>query len=139
VRLASFGAVRVEAHFARTPPDGEWTLVTPSGRTPVTLVSRAPAADERDGTFAAWFEPEDGGVLAAGTLGRVALAGERQAGVVRVPARAVRRVDGAPTVTVRRDGRPEVLPVQVLQCPGADCLVRGALSVEDEVSLEGTP
>lgn len=139
VRIASTGEVRVEAHFSRAPPDGEWTLVTPAGRMPVSLVGRAPAADEHDGTFAAWFEPADGGVLAAGTLGRVSLAGESQAGVVRVPAKAVRRVDGVPTVTVRRGGKPEVLPVQVLQCPGAECLVRGELANDDQVSVEDAP
>lgn len=139
VRLAASGEVRVEAHFSRDPPDGEWTWVSPAGRVPVRLVARAPAADARDGTFAAWFEPLDGGVLAAGTLGRVMLAGERQAGVVRVPAKAVRRVDGVPAVTVRRGGRPEVLPVEVLQCPGAECLVRGTLLADDEVSTGDAP
>ncbi len=139
VRLASTGEVRVEAHFARAPPDGAWSLVSPAGRTPLRLVGRAPAADEHDGTFAAWFEPVDGGALAAGTLGRVSLAAADQLGVVRVPARAVRRVDGVPTVTARRGGQPEVLPVQVLQCPGAECLVRGELRADDEVSIGDTP
>jgi len=139
IRLASTGAVRVEGHFARAPPDGEWTLVTPHGRMPVALVARAPGADEHDGTFAAWFEPLDGGVVPAGTLGRVSLAGESQAGVVRVPAKAVHRVDGVPTVTVRRGGEARVLPVQVLQCPGAECLVRGELEPDDDVSIEDAP
>ncbi|MCC6333553.1 MAG: efflux RND transporter periplasmic adaptor subunit [Myxococcales bacterium] len=137
VRLASTGAIRVEAHFPRAPPDGDWSLVTPLGRFPLSLVARAPTADERDGTFAAWFEPHDGGVVAAGTLGRVSLTGEREAGVVRVPAKAVHRVDGVPTVTVRRGGESTALPVQVLQCPGAECLVRGALVLDDEVAAEG--
>ncbi|MEW5741185.1 MAG: hypothetical protein AB1938_19840, partial [Myxococcota bacterium] len=139
VRLASTGAIRVEAHFSRAPPDGDWTLVTPAGRLPVVLVARAPAADEHDGTFAAWFEPVDGGVVAAGTLGRVSLTGESQAGVVRLPAKAVRRVDGVPTVTSRRGSETKTLPVQVLQCPGAECLVRGDLAPGDEVSVEGAP
>jgi cobalt-zinc-cadmium efflux system membrane fusion protein len=140
VRLASLGTVRIEAHFSRAPPDGEWTLATPGGRLPVALVARAPAADERDGTFTAWFEPMDGGLLAAGTLGRVSLSGESQAGVVRVPARAVRRVEGVPTVTVRSaDSSPRVVPVQVLQCPGAECLVRGEILADDEVSTEAAP
>lgn len=139
VRLAAMGEVRVEAHFSRAPPDGDWTLVSPAGHMPVKLMARAPAADEHDGTFAAWFEPLDGGVLAAGTLGRVSLAGESQAGVVRVPAKAVHRIDGVPTVTVRRGGKPEVLPVQVLQCPGAECLVRGELVADDEVSTGDAP
>lgn len=139
LRLAATGEVRIEAHFSREPPEGEWTLVSPTGRMPVALVARAPAADEHDGTFAAWFEPMDGGTLAAGTMGRVSLAGESQAGVVRVPAKAVHRVDGVPMVTVRRGGKSEALPVQVLQCPGAECLVRGELVADDEVSIEDAP
>ncbi|GMU63538.1 MAG: hypothetical protein AMXMBFR34_53010 [Myxococcaceae bacterium] len=140
VRIASTGSVRVEAHFARAPPDGDWTLATQTGRLPLSLVARAPAADERDGTFSAWFEVADGGTLAAGTLGRVALSGESQAGVVRVPARSVHRVDGLPTVLVRTEGAaPRVVPVQVLQCPGTECLVRGEILAEDEVSTEAAP
>lgn len=139
VRLSSTGSVRVEAHFPRPPPDGDWGFLTPAGRLPLALVGRAPAADERDGTFAAWFEPVDGGVVAAGTLGRVSLEAAGQAGVVRVPAKAVRRVDGAPTVTVRRGGQPQVVPVDVLRCPGDECLVKGALAEGDEVSVEDGP
>lgn len=138
VRLAAPGASRVEAHFPRAPPDGAWTLVTPAGRFPVTLVARAPAADERDGTFAAWFEPVDGRRVPAGTLGRVTLSGESQAGVVRLPAKAVRRLDGVPTVKTRRGGGTQV-PVQVLGCPGAECLVAGALAPDDEVAVEASP
>jgi hypothetical protein len=107
-------------------------LVTPLGRVAVKLVSRAPTADPRDGTFVAWFEPVGAEVPLAGTLGRVTLESQQVADVVRVPARAVHRIGGVPTVTTRDAS----VNVDVLQCGGSDCLVRGALKPGVSVSLE---
>lgn len=131
LQLASAGTVRIEARFPRPPPEGGWTLVTGSGRQPVSLISRAPTADPRDGTFVAWFEAS-GSAPVAGTLGRVTLETQQVADVVRVPARAVHRVGGIPTVMTRDAS----VSVDVLQCGGSDCLVRGALKPGVGVSLE---
>ncbi len=61
----------VAARLSRPAPDGEWRFIAGADVTPVRLVSRAPAADPRDGSFLAWFEAEDSATLTAGTPGRV--------------------------------------------------------------------
>ncbi|MFZ5446642.1 MAG: efflux RND transporter periplasmic adaptor subunit [Myxococcota bacterium] len=127
VQLASAGPVRVEARFAQVVPDGQYDFVGTTGRVPLTLVSRAPIADARDGTYLAWFEP--GGELPAGTLGRVVVRGGGAVAVFRVAAHTIARVDGVATVATKHGP----VPVDVVRCEQLDCLVRGALTTSDEV------
>ncbi len=124
--LSSEGPTRVEARFTHAVPDGKYDFVGAEGSTALALLSRAPGADPRDGTFLAWFEPER--ALQAGSLGRVVLRGSAAGGLFRVPARALFRVEGAAHVETKNGS----VAVEVVRCD-ADCVVRGALKVGDEV------
>lgn len=124
--LSSTAPTRVEARFTHAVPDGEYEFVGHGGSTALALVSRAPGADPRDGTFLAWFEPKR--ELAAGSLGRVVRRGGSDGGLFKVPARALVRVDGAARVETKKGS----VAVEVVRCD-VDCVVRGALSVGDEV------
>lgn len=135
VHVSGGGAVRVEARLGRVAPDGAWALVTATGQVPLRLVGRAPAADPRDGTFLAWFEPEGAAAPPPGTLGRVQLAASGEARLFRVPAAALHRREGAPRVTTRRGE----VPVAVAACEAKDCLVSGALGPDDEVQVGRAP
>ena len=128
LQLASGGPTRVEARFTHAVPEGRYDFIGASGPMALTLVSRSPAADVRDGTFLAWFEPEK--ELPAGTLGRVVLRGGGASGLFRVSARAIQRVAGAAQVETKHGP----VPVEVARCEPVDCLVKGALTVSDEVS-----
>ncbi len=125
--LSSAGPTRVEARFTHAVVDGTYDFVGHDGATALKLVSRAPSADARDGTFLAWFEPAK--ELAAGSLGRVVLRGGAVDAVFRVPARAISRVEGAAFVETKKGQ----VRVEVVRCD-TDCVVRGALAVGDEVS-----
>jgi phage baseplate assembly protein gpV len=127
LQLASAGPVRVEARFAQGVPDGQFDFVGASGKVALTLVSKAPVADPRDGTFLAWFEP--GAELSAGALGRVTVRGGSAGAVFRVAAHAISRSDGAAKVETKHGA----VQVEVVRCEALDCLVRGALTLSDEV------
>jgi membrane fusion protein, heavy metal efflux system len=128
VSLSSAGPTRVEARFTQSVADGHYDFIGAQGTVSLTLLSRAPVADARDGTFLAWFEPAQ--ELPAGSLGRVVLRGSASGDVFRVPARAIQRVDGASRVETKKG----VVVVEVARCEAVDCFVRGGLSVNDEVS-----
>jgi multidrug efflux pump subunit AcrA (membrane-fusion protein) len=128
VTLASEAPTRVEARFATQVGEGTWVFVGAQGTTALTLLSRAPVADARDGTFLAWFEPAQ--PLAAGSLGRVVLRRTTVDTAFRVPARAIQRIDGATRVETKHGA----VAVDVGACEAIDCMVRGALSGTDEVS-----
>ncbi len=130
-QLSSSGPVRVEARFQNQLGEGGGSaeFVAAGQSTPLTLISRAPNADARDGTFLAWFEPNR--PLAAGLLGRVVFHGSTGLEPLRVPAQAIARNAGAATLETRRGP----VNIEVVRCEGADCLVRGALSLDDEVRL----
>jgi len=92
------------------------------------LISRAPGADSRDGTFLAWFTPLR--PLPAGLLGRVAFHGAAGIEAMKVPAKAIVRVEGKTSVETRHGS----VPVEVVRCETRDCFVRGELTPDDEVS-----
>ncbi|MBK7858258.1 MAG: efflux RND transporter periplasmic adaptor subunit [Archangiaceae bacterium] len=126
-QLAGPGPVRVEARFTVPAPEGAAELVAGGESTPLTAIARAPAADPRDGTFLAWFEPVR--PVAAGVLGRVVLHPREGPGLMRVPAEAITRLDGGAQVETRRG----TVAVEVMGCEAVDCVTRGALTVDDEV------
>jgi biotin carboxyl carrier protein len=139
VRLASPGAVRVEARFSKPPPDGTWSFVINGAQAPVRLATRAPAADVRDGTFVAWFDFETEVAVSAGLLGRVEFRGPESSDVFKVPASSPRTADGRSELTVLRDGRELTVDVKVIRCLGAVCVVQGAILPTDEVHEEPAP
>lgn len=136
VTVSGEGPVRIEARFARPPPDGTFAFIAGHTTIPLRLVSRAPTADARDGSSLVWFEPIENTekLPTAGTLGRVTVRGDQpaQAAVVAVPSQALRRTGS--TVTVVTAAGPRV--VDVLNCSDAMCLVRGEVAVGQQVLVE---
>lgn len=130
VFLASGGPVRLEARFAKPAPEGQFEYVGAGVRVPLRMLSRAPMADPKDGSFLAWFEPTSDVALAAGTLGRVRLERGGSPTVFWVPAVAVTRADGGTGLVTRRGP----VSVEVRRCDGEDCLVRGELQPDDVVA-----
>ena len=126
--ISGRAASRIEARLSRPAPDGEWRFVVGAEVTPVRLVSRAPAADPRDGSFLAWFEAEDSATLTAGTPGRVTTKQGGEATFL-VPASAIRRDSGLAQVRTRNG----LVSITVKRCEERDCLVTGALRTGDEV------
>jgi membrane fusion protein, heavy metal efflux system len=131
-QVAREAPVRVEARFPRRPPDGHYAFVFVGGECPLELVARAPMADPRDGSVLVWFAPS--GLVRAGTMGRVVLREAAKGDDVgdalfRLPAQAIRRVDGSAHVQTR-SGKVDV---EVVHCEAVDCVVRGALKSSDEV------
>ncbi len=138
VRVVGEGDSRVEARFAR-PPDTSGSafefVSTSGGRFPLTLVARAPIIDPRDGTIAAWLVPEPGTRLQPGLTGRVVVTLPGVVGASVVPARAVALAEGKTFVVVRRDGKPEKVPVDVVASSGAEALVIG-VATDEEVAAD---
>jgi membrane fusion protein, heavy metal efflux system len=131
LRISAAGAVRVEARSPRPWAPGDWALVTAGARHPLTLVSSAPSADQRDGTFVAWFDGVD--LPAAGTLGRVVRAADASAPAeFRVPAQAIVKTEAQRPSLVTRRGPVEI---EVKSCATNDCVVRGDLRDGDAVRL----
>lgn len=129
VSIVGGGATRIEARFSRplaTTASGSYAFVGVDGTVPLRLVSRSPAAETRDGTFLAWFEAEE--PLLAASLGRVLVRGG-SGDTFLVPATAIERLEGRARVTTRRGA----IELEVLRCEQTDCVVRGALRVDDEV------
>lgn len=126
--ISGRAASRVEARLSRPAPDGEWRFEAAGETTVVRLVSRAPAADPRDGSFLAWFEAADGAPLTAGTPGRVTTKQPGDA-LYLVPAAAIHRDGGATQVRTRHG----LVTLEVKRCEERDCVVAGALRETDEV------
>lgn len=137
-RVAGEGAPRIEARLAHDlPSSSRFEFTTPAGATwEVKLVARAPVVDPRDGTAPAWFEPPAGTSLPRGLSGRLRVVPGADAGVVAVPAAAVRLDGGRAFVTARAGEGEKRVFVQVLATSGADALVRGPLKPGDEVAAE---
>lgn len=131
VSVSGAGAIRIEARFPRSVPEGEWQFIDGTGeRSKLTLKSRAPTADSRDGTFVAWFEPS--AELTAGALGRAVFSPSDKPTSFLVAATAIQRDDGVTSVETKH-GR---IPVTVIRCEGETCTTTGALTVDDEVRVE---
>lgn len=140
-QIVGRGEVQIEAHLSRPLPEGAALRFTspPRPPCPVTLGSVAPAADPRDGTTLAWFQPQGGCDLPQGLQGKLQVQLDPRGGAVAVPARALLPANDAapPRVRRRRGGADALVEVSVLAVSGADALVRaadGALVVGDEVA-----
>ncbi|NMO19837.1 hypothetical protein HPC49_48250 [Pyxidicoccus fallax] len=139
-RVAADGPARLEARLSVRPPEGAtFAFVSSLGPpTPVRLVGQSPQVDAADGTWRAWFEPEDGVVLRAGLGGRLRIHAAAGEDTVLVPARALAFENERTLVLVRGgDGRPVRRDVEVLATSGAEALVKGAVSVRDAVAADG--
>ncbi|ATB47775.1 efflux RND transporter periplasmic adaptor subunit [Corallococcus macrosporus] len=139
-RVASDGPARLEARLSVRPPEGaSFAFVSSLGApTPVRLVGQSPQVDAADGTFRAWFEPEEGVVLRAGLGGRLRIHAAPAEDTVLVPARALAFENERTLVFVRGgDGKAVRRDVEVLATSGAEALVKGAVSTRDSVAADG--
>ncbi|MBN1210543.1 MAG: efflux RND transporter periplasmic adaptor subunit [Myxococcaceae bacterium] len=138
VRVVGEGPARIEARLAQAFPEGATFEFSAPGveGLPVRLLSRAPAVDPRDGTTAAWFEPEPPRVLPTGLQGTVRVRAEALADMTVVPARALVLEGGQASVLVRTPEGYRRQPVQVVASSGADALVRGPLKETDRVAAD---
>ncbi|XXF80176.1 efflux RND transporter periplasmic adaptor subunit [Myxococcaceae bacterium GXIMD 01537] len=138
VRVVGGGEARIEARLAHALPEAagfefHWAGGEP---VPVRLVNRAPVVDSRDGTTAAWFEPEPARALPAGLLGTVRVRAETLPDVKVVPSRALVLEMGRAEVLVREGEGFRRQEVRVVSTSGADALVRGALGEADAVAAD---
>ncbi len=138
VRVAGEGPARLEARLSQVlPEDAAFEFSAPGQEAmPVRLVGRAPAVDVRDGTTAAWFEPEPARSLPAGLQGTVRVKADGLPEVTAVPARALVLEGGEVAVLVRDGEGYRRQPVKVVVQSGADALVRGPLKETDEVAAD---
>lgn len=138
VRIAGEGPARIEARFSHSlPEEAAFEFLAPGAEpVPVRLVGRAPSVDARDGTTAAWFEPEPMRSLPSGTQGSVRVRAGGLPEVKVVPARALVLESGEAAVLVRQGEGHRRQPVKVVVTSGADALVRGPLKEEDAVAAD---
>lgn len=138
VRIAGEGPARLEARLSHAlPEEASFEFSAPGlGAVPVKLVGRAPAVDVRDGTTAAWFEPEPARTLPAGLQGTVRVKADGLPEVTVVPARALVLEGGEVAVLVREGEGHRRQPVRVVVQSGADALVRGPLKETDAVAAD---
>lgn len=135
-RIAGMAPTRIEARATqRLPAGARFELVMAAGeQVPLRLVAEAPVVDPRDGTAAAWFEPEPARTLPVGLTGKVRVILPDRPGLTIAPRTAVGRRGGAEFVRARRgDGVAEV-PVKVVQSSGADALIESALAAGVEIT-----
>ncbi|HWV38063.1 MAG TPA: efflux RND transporter periplasmic adaptor subunit [Vulgatibacter sp.] len=137
VRVAGTGPGRVVARAQALPPE-DATLSFVSGRdepVPLALLTASPLVDPHDGTRELFLEPAR--PIPPGVSGvlRISLP-EGSRGAVAVPALAVFLEEGEAFVFRREGDEAREVPVQVLASSGTDALVRGELSVEDEVAAD---
>ncbi|MCB9617149.1 MAG: efflux RND transporter periplasmic adaptor subunit [Sandaracinus sp.] len=139
VVLAGEGAVRVEGRFSGTYPEGATPVLrTDRGDVPLRVVGE-PLADPETGLRVVFFEPIGPTTLREGERFPLALVGslDEDGATFEVPSSALHALAGDPRraeVVRRSDG--EHVSVEVLRVDGASALVRGALTVEDEVAVE---
>lgn len=140
VRIVGEGPARIEARLSRSLPDGTAFEFSAPGleAVPVKLVGRAPSVDVRDGTTAAWFEPEPPHPLPSGLQGTVRVRADALPEVKVVPARALVLEGGEVAVLVREGEGHRRQPVQVVVTSGTDALVRGPIKEADAVAADAS-
>ncbi|MBM7117369.1 efflux RND transporter periplasmic adaptor subunit [Archangium primigenium] len=138
VRISGEGPARIEARLSRAfPAEASLEFLVPGqAPLPVRLVDRAPSVDGRDGTTAAWFEPEPARALPSGLQGTVRVGADGLPRVKVVPARALVLEGDVVSVLVREGEGYRRERVRVLGQSGADALVDGALAETDEVAAD---
>ncbi|ATB43209.1 hypothetical protein CYFUS_008689 [Cystobacter fuscus] len=138
VRISGDGPARLEARLSHALPEKAAFEFSAPGleAVPVRLVGRAPAVDVRDGTTAAWFEPEPARALPAGLQGTVRVKADGLPEVTVVPARALVLEGGEVAVLVREGDGHRRQPVKVVVQSGADALVHGPLKETDAVAAD---
>ncbi|HEX5745196.1 MAG TPA: efflux RND transporter periplasmic adaptor subunit [Archangium sp.] len=138
VRVAGEGPARLEARLSLAlPEDTAFEFSAPGlEAVPVRLVGRAPSVDARDGTLAAWFEPEPVRSLPAGLRGTLRVRADGLPEVKVVPARALVLEGGEVAVLVREGEGHRRQPVKVVGQSGVDALVHGPLKESDAVAAD---
>jgi multidrug efflux pump subunit AcrA (membrane-fusion protein) len=135
-RIAGVAPARIEARAPqRLPAGARFELVTAAGeQMPLRLVGEAPVVDPRDGTTAAWFEPEPARALPGGLTGRVRVILPDRAGLTIAPASAVSKRGVIAFVRARRGDDTAEVPVKIVQSSGADVLIESSLAAGSEIA-----
>lgn len=135
VRVSGGGEPLVEARVLPLNTEAHWELVTASGqRVPVVRTGESPSVDPVDGRRLSWFAPERGTApLLPGTIGKLVLRSEGAGGLIAVPVpvRAVGR-DHEASFLIRAESGERV-PVSVVTCSGAECVVKSTLRPGEEI------
>lgn len=118
--------VRVEVRLHDAWPAGAALRFEPAHGTPVDLdpTPLAETVDPETGARLLWLRPRGETSMLAGILGRVVLRGA-PGDAVTVPARALRRRDGAASLFVREGDNPRARRVSVLAVNAAEAVVTG--------------
>jgi hypothetical protein len=135
-RIAGGAAARIEARAPQALPVGaRFELVSAAGdQVTLRLVGEAPVVDPRDGTRAAWFEPEPARALAGGLTGRVRVILPDGAGLTIAPVSAVGKKGLISFVRARRGDDTTEVPVKIVQSSGADVLIESPLAAGVEIA-----
>ena len=135
-RITGVSPTRIEARATqRLPAGARFELVMASGEAvPLRLVAEAPVVDPRDGTAAAWFEPEPALMLPVGLTGKVRVVLPDRPGLTIAPRTAVGRRGATEFVRARRGDGVADVSVKVVQSSGADALIESALAAGAEIA-----
>lgn len=136
VRIAGVAPARIEARAAHPLPEGAaFEFVTAAGeRVPVHRVSEAPLVDARDGTTAAWFDPDPMRALPGGLTGKLRIIPPKRPGLTIAPRSAVGKTADSTFVRARRRDRADDVTVKVLMSSGADALIESSLPAGTEIA-----
>jgi RND family efflux transporter MFP subunit len=103
-----------------------------------TLFRLAPQADPQTGELTVWAElPNPAGRLRPGLVGQLTISLPEIADAIAVPEDVLADRDGAPVVTVIRDGKANVVPVKLGTRAGALVQVIDGLKEGDQLATEG--
>ena len=136
VRIAGSASPRIEARAPERLIDGaRFELVMLNGDTmPVRLVGVSPVSDPRDGSAAAWFEPDPARPLRSGLTGKIRIVPPTGGRLTVAPRAAIGRGAAGTFVRARRPDGPAQVAVKVLFSSGADVVIDSSLSVGAEIA-----
>jgi Barrel-sandwich domain of CusB or HlyD membrane-fusion len=132
---------RIEVRLTIEPTaNTTFSFLDPTGVIcPVELIAMAPGVDETDGSRMAWFKPQCTPAPVPGTRGTLSVRFSSEAGVVRVPARAIARTAKGDFVLKQKGAEGEPVSVTLVLLTGGQALIRSSIAAGDAVASEIPP